>query len=149
MKKFNYASDILVVEDDPHDLELTLRAISKCDPTIRTAVVRDGVEVLEYLFGMNQENNDSINTIPRLILMDLKLPRLNGLEVIKKIKSHRRTGIIPIIVFSSSTQEEDILTAFQNGANSYISKPVKYEEYSQLVISLANYWLRQNQNIFH
>lgn len=148
MKKFNYATDILVVEDDPHDLELTLRAITKCDATIRTAVARDGVAVFEYLFGSDLENNESVKAIPRLIMMDLKLPRVNGLEMINKIKSHEKTKTVPIVVFSSSTQEEDILTAYQYGANSYISKPVKYEEYSQIVMNLANYWLRQNQHIF-
>ncbi|HAP35226.1 MAG TPA: two-component system response regulator [Bacteroidetes bacterium] len=148
MKKNIYSTGILVVEDDPHDLELTLRSISKCDPGIQTTIARDGVEALEYLFGSNSNDNESQKNIPRLIIMDLKLPKVSGLEVIKKIKSHNAARTIPIVVFSSSTQEEDILAAYRNGANSYLSKPVKYEEYSQIIVSATNYWLKQNQFSF-
>lgn len=148
MKKFSYSTDIVVVEDDTHDLELTLRAIAKCDGSIRTEIARDGLEVLEYIFGSQSEGDGTIVHIPRLILMDLKLPKVSGLEVIKKIKSHERARLIPIVVFSSSTQEEDILTACRNGANSYLSKPVKYEEYAHVLISMAEYWLQQHQFVF-
>jgi two-component system response regulator len=148
MQKIIYSTGILVVEDDPHDLELTLRSISKCDPGIQTTIARNGVEALEYLFGPNAEAIELLKNIPRLIIMDLKLPKVNGLEVIKRIKCHQTARTIPIVVFSSSTQEEDILTAYRNGANSYLSKPVKYEEYSQIIISATNYWLKQNQFYF-
>lgn len=148
MQKIIYSTGILVVEDDPHDLELTLRSISKCDPGIQTTIARDGVEALEYIFGPNAEPIELLKKIPRLIIMDLKLPKVNGLEVIKRIKSHQTARTIQIVVFSSSTQEEDILMAYRNGANSYLSKPVKYEEYSLIIVSATNYWLKQNQFSF-
>ena len=139
--------DILLVEDDPHDLELTLRALKSTGTHYNTVSVRDGVEALDYLFVDGKAVFESIHDLPRLMLVDLKLPRVTGLELIKTVKEHSVLNIIPIVVFSSSNQEQDIVTAYKNGANSYIIKPVRFENYSNIIASITTYWLSVNRFI--
>ena len=139
--------DILLVEDDPHDLELTLRALKSSGAQHNIVSVRDGVEALDYLFVDGKAVFESIHDLPRVMLVDLKLPRVTGLELIKTVKEHTVLSIIPIVVFSSSNQEQDIVTAYKNGANSYVIKPVRFENYSSVIASITSYWLSVNRFI--
>lgn len=121
--------EILLVEDNPYDSELTLRALSKHNLANKVHVVKDGAEALEYIFatGTGTYAERDINDKPKVILLDLKLPKIDGLEVLKKVKSDKQTKIIPVIVLTSSTEERDFIESYELGVNSYIVKPVRGE----------------------
>ena len=139
------AIDILILEDDSNDLELTMRSLKKKYPAASIVATTDGVETLDYLFSEGVSRIQQPSDFPRLMLVDLKVPKVNGMEVIKTIKSHAVLSIIPIVVFSSSNQEEDIVLAYRNGANAYVVKPVQFVKYQEALHHIADFWLDQNR----
>jgi CheY-like chemotaxis protein len=136
--------EILLVEDNPNDVELTLRALKRNNLTNRVHVVKDGAEALEYLFGAGAYVNRDVNHHPRVILLDLKLPKVDGLEVLRQIKSDERTKMIPVVVLTSSKEERDLVESYKLGANSYIAKPVNFDSFVKAVAELGMYWLLLN-----
>jgi two-component system, response regulator len=137
--------EILLVEDNPNDVELTLRALKKNNLTNKVHVVKDGAEALEYIFATGAYASRDINCIPKVILLDLKLPKVDGLEVLRQIKSNERTKLIPVVVLTSSKEERDLIESYRLGANSYITKPVGFESFVKAVSELGLYWLLLNQ----
>jgi CheY-like chemotaxis protein len=137
--------EILLVEDNPNDVELTLRALKKNNLTNPIQVVRDGEEALEFIFGEGQFNGRDVNHHPKVILLDLKLPKVDGLEVLKRIKADPRTRMIPVVVLTSSREERDIIESYKLGVNSYIRKPVDFEQFTEAVRTLGLYWLLLNE----
>ena len=135
---------ILLVEDNPKDEALTLRALKR--QTIQNSVVvaRDGVEALEYLLGASNETK-AMAALPELVLLDLKLPKLDGLEVLRRIRSSERTRLLPVVILTSSAEERDILEGYRLGTNSYVRKPVDFVEFTEAVRQLGLYWLLLNQ----
>lgn len=125
--------DILLVDDNPADVELTLRGLKKHNLTNRVFVVKDGAEALEYIFAAGVYADRNIKEIPKLILLDLKLPKVDGLEVLRKIKSQEKTKLIPVVVLTSSKEEKDIIESYKLGVNSYIVKPVDFDKFVQAV----------------
>ncbi len=136
---------ILLVEDNPDDEALTLRAFRKSNIVNQIIVARDGVEALDYLFstGMHQDRDEDLS--PQIILLDLNLPKVNGLEVLQKIRTHEKTRLIPVIILTSSNEERDIVESYGLGANSYIRKPVDFEQFVNAVQQLGLYWLVLNE----
>lgn len=137
--------DILLVEDNPNDVELTLRALKKCDASNCIEVVRDGAEALEFIFCTDRYRGRRIEDRPRLILLDLKLPLVDGLELLQIVKADEWTRSIPTVVFTSSRQKRDLYESYRLGANSYIVKPVDFEQFSEAVRSLEHYWVTLNE----
>ncbi|MFZ2098029.1 MAG: response regulator [Anaerolineales bacterium] len=137
--------EILLVEDDPNDVELTLRAFKKNKLTNRIHVVRDGAEALEFLFGSGNSAERNLNNPPKVILLDLKLPKVDGMEVLRRIKSDERTRSIPVVVLTSSGEQRDIVESYRLGVNSYITKPVDFKKFTETVRQLGLYWLLLNQ----
>jgi two-component system response regulator len=137
--------DILLIEDNPEDVEITLRAFQKHRIATKVHVVRDGEEALECLFctGRYAERSPCTNT--RLILLDLKLPKVDGLEILQKCKSDPRTKHIPVVVLTSSREEEDLEKSYDYGVNSYVVKPVDFPQFSDAVRQLGLYWMMLNQ----
>jgi len=133
-------ADILLVEDNPNDIKLTLHAFKTANLANTVHVARDGVEALEFLFGAT-EPDEQVPDKPKLILLDLKLPRLNGHEVLKRIKGDPRTSGIPVVMLTSSSEEKDVMQTYQVGANSYIIKPVDFEQFTESVRDIGKYWL--------
>jgi len=129
--------EILLVEDSDDDAELTIRAIKSNKIANRIELVRDGVEAIAYL--------DSERPLPRLVLLDLKLPRMNGLDVLRKIRSNPRTRVLPVVVLTSSREEPDIASAYELGVNSYIVKPVEFEDFVKAVTNAGLYWMLLNE----
>ncbi len=136
---------ILLVEDNPQDLELALRALQKAKVSNHIEVVRDGAEALEFIFGEGAYAGRKISDGPKVILLDLKLPKVDGLEVLKRIKSDPRTKMIPVVVLTSSKEQRDVVESYQLGVNSYIVKPVNFERFAEAVRDLGFYWLLLNQ----
>lgn len=139
------AVELLLVEDDPRDLELTLRALKKANLTNRIEVARDGAEALEFVFCEGKHASRRITDVPRMILLDLKLPKVEGLEVLRRIKGDVRTRAIPVVVLTSSKEQRDVIESYQLGVNSYIVKPVNFERFTEAVRELGFYWLLLNQ----
>jgi len=137
--------EILLVEDNPNDVELTLRALKKHNITNKVHVVKDGAEALEYIFTTGTYAGRDINHFPKVILLDLKLPKVDGLEVLRRVKSDERTKLIPVVVLTSSKEERDLVESYRLGANSYIAKPVDFESFVKAVSELGLYWLLLNQ----
>jgi CheY-like chemotaxis protein len=137
--------EILLVEDNPNDVELTLRALKKNNLTNKVHVVKDGAEALEYIFANGAYAHRKIEHHPRVILLDLKLPKVDGLEVLRQIKSDERTKVIPVVVLTSSKEERDLVESYKLGANSYIAKPVDFDSFVKAVAELGLYWLLLNQ----
>ena len=137
--------EILLVEDNHSDMELTLHALKKNNLTNHIQVVRDGAEALEFLFGSGAYAGREVNHTPKVILLDLKLPKVDGLEVLRRIKSDERTRLIPVVVLTSSREERDIVESYRLGVNSYIAKPVDFEQFTEAVRQLGLYWLLLNQ----
>ena len=138
--------EILLVEDNPNDEELTLRALRKHNLANRVHVVRDGAEALEFIFATGVYNNRKVENGPKVVLLDLKLPKVDGLEVLRRIKSDERTKVIPVVVLTSSKEERDIVESYKLGVNSYIVKPVDFDKFIQAVTQLGFYWLLLNQS---
>ncbi|MGE0645867.1 MAG: response regulator [Nitrospira sp.] len=137
--------EILLVEDNPDDLELTLRALRKNKITNRIAVVHDGAEALEYLFATDRYAHLAHSNLPKVVLLDLKLPLVSGIEVLRRCKADDRTRSIPIVVLTSSREEPDIQSCYSLGVNSYIVKPVDFEQFIDAVRQLGLYWLLLNE----
>ena len=137
--------EILLVEDNPNDVELALHALKKNNLTNRINVVRDGAEALEFLFASGEYAGRDVNPTPKIILLDLKLPKVDGLEVLRRIKADQRTHSIPVVVLTSSREERYIVESYRLGVNSYITKPVDFEQFTEAVRQLGLYWLLLNQ----
>lgn len=136
---------ILLVEDNPDDEALTLRALHKNAVQNEVVVARDGVEALDYLFGTGSHAGRDLSVQPQVILLDLKLPRVDGLEVLEKIRADERTRMLAVVVLTSSKQEEDIARSYARGANSYVRKPVDFTEFIGAVKTLGLFWLLVNE----
>ena len=136
---------ILLVEDNPDDELLMLRALAKNDVTGGVIVAHDGVEALDYLFASGAHAERDAESMPRLILLDLQLPRLNGLEVLERVRSDERTRLLPVVILTSSNERQDMLKGYGLGANSYVRKPVDFGEFIGTVEQLKRYWLTLNE----
>jgi len=138
---------ILLVEDNPDDEALTLRAFRKSNVANKVLVVRDGVEALEYLFREGQYAGNHDNESPAVILLDLKLPKLDGIQVLRRLRADPRTRHTPVVILTSSREERDIVNAYELRANSYIRKPVNFEQFAQAVREIGLYWLVLNESV--
>jgi two-component system, response regulator len=136
---------ILLVEDNARDEALTLRALKKSNIVNEVVVARDGVEALDYLFATGNHAGRDLDTMPKLIMLDLKLPKVNGLQVLERIRHDERTRRLPVVVFTSSNEEEDLIHSYNLGANSYVRKPVDFEQFLEATKQLGLYWLVLNQ----
>jgi len=141
--------EVLLVEDNPNDEELTLYALRKNNIANQIQVARDGAEALEYLFCTGAFADRQPNNLPKIILLDLKLPKVDGLEVLEKIRADARTRTIPVVVLTSSQEERDIVESYQLGVNSYIVKPVDFEQFNEAVRHMGLYWILLNKTPFH
>lgn len=144
MEDFN-AIEILLVEDNPRDAELTLRALKKNNLANNILIAEDGAEALDFFFCRGKYKRRSITNPPKVVLLDLKLPKVNGLEVLRAVKMDKRTSHIPIVIVTSSRQEPDMKEAYNLGANSYVVKPVDFEQFISAMSSLGLYWLLVNE----
>ena len=140
---------ILLVEDNPDDEELTLLAFKESNVLNEVVVARDGAEALDYLFGTGKYAGRDASRPPQLILLDLKLPKLGGLEVLEHMRADPRTSLIPVVILTSSSEEEDILASYRLGANSYVRKPVDFHHFADSVKQLGMYWLLLNETPPH
>jgi two-component system, response regulator len=138
---------ILIVEDNPDDEMLTLRAFRKSGLQNDIVVTRDGAEALDYLFGTGAYAGRDAKDVPHLVLLDLKLPKVDGLEVLERIRSDPRTKLLPVVVLTSSTEQEDLVKSYTLGANSYVRKPVDFNQFLQAIQQLGLYWLVLNQSL--
>ena len=136
---------ILLVEDNPNDIKLALHAFKMHNLANHVHVVRDGEEALEFIFGTKRYAGRDVASGPKLILLDLKLPRVDGIEVLRKIKADERTYMTPVVVMTSSNEERDIVESYQLGVNSYIRKPVDFKQFTEAVRQLGYYWLLLNE----
>ena len=139
------AVDILLVEDNPQDAELTIRALKKSNLANRLITVEDGAEALDFLFCRGKYATRDNGRPPRVVLLDLKLPKVSGLEVLRALKQDEKTRSIPVVIVTSSREDPDIKTAYALGANSYVVKPVDFDAFAEAVSSLGLYWLLVNQ----
>ncbi len=134
---------ILLVEDNPDDVDLTLRALRKNNITNEIKVVHDGVEALDCLFGTGTYKDRRM--VPAVVLLDLKLPKVDGLEVLQKLRAKEETKLIPVVILTSSKEEQDLINGYKYGCNSYIRKPVEFDEFTRAVKDLGLYWLLLNE----
>lgn len=137
--------EILLVEDNPNDAELAIRALKKNKIANNVEHVIDGEVALDFLFARNEYSERNMNNVPRLILLDLKLPKIDGLEVLREIKGNPITKVIPVVVLTSSKEEKDLIESYNLGVNSYIVKPVDFDKFIEAVRDLGMYWLILNQ----
>ena len=137
---------ILLVEDNPDDVELTLRALKQNNIKNEIVVARDGSEALDYLFGKGVYANRDMSVTPQVVLLDLKLPKVDGLEVLKRIRSDAKTRLLPVVILTSSKEEQDLINGYKIGANSYIRKPVDFNQFAEAVRQLGLYWLILNES---
>jgi two-component system response regulator len=139
-------ADILLVEDNPRDTELTIRALNRHNITNRFIVLEDGAEALDFIFCRGKYTDRVITNHPKVILLDLKLPKIDGLEVLKAIKSDKRTKMIPVVIVTSSNQDLDMKRAYEYDANGYMVKPVDFNKFIEAMSHLVLYWLLVNQS---
>ena len=137
---------ILVVEDNPDHLELTLLTLQENGIRNQIAVAHDGVEALDYLFGEGKHAGRDTTQQPEVVLLDLKLPKLTGLEVLQRMRADPRTAYVPVVMLTSSSEEEDIIASYRNGANSFVRKPVDFGEFTEKLRQLQVYWLLVNES---
>jgi two-component system response regulator len=137
---------ILLVEDNPDDEELTLRALRKNNIQNDVFVAHDGAEALDYLFGTGSFTGRDVSKMPSVTLLDLKLPKIDGLEVLKRIRADERTKLLPVVILTSSKEEQDLISGYALGANSYIRKPVDFSQFIEAVRQLGLYWLLLNES---
>ena len=136
---------ILLVEDNPSDVGLTRRALERSHVTNELVVVEDGQDALDYLFGSGAHAGRDASDLPALVLLDLKLPRVAGLEVLRRIRADERTRRLPVVILTSSTEEKDVAAGYDNGGNSYIRKPVDFEQFASAIQQAGLYWLVLNE----
>ncbi|MCK9409537.1 MAG: response regulator [Bacteriovoracaceae bacterium] len=136
---------ILLVEDNPDDIELTLRALKKSKIMNEVTVAHDGAEALDYLFGTGEYMNRDLSIMPTVILLDIKLPKIDGLEVLRRIRNHPRTRLLPVVILTSSKEDQDLLHGYSLGVNSYVRKPVDFTQFAEAVSNLGLYWLLLNE----
>ena len=141
------AVEILLVEDNPRDAELTIRALKKKNLANNLFHVEDGAEALDFLFARGKYEGRDINNAPKVVLLDLKLPRINGLEVLSAMRADERTQTIPVVIVTSSAEDPDVKTAYQLGANSYVIKPVQFDSFMEAMTKLGVYWLMVNHPV--
>jgi two-component system response regulator len=137
---------ILLVEDNPDDEELTLRALRKVRIANEIVVVRNGQDAVDFLLGTGAHSGRGLDEQPAVVLLDLKLPMLNGVDVLRRVRANPRTRLIPIVVLTSSSEEEDMLRSYESGANSYVRKPVDFTAFSEAVSRLGAYWVLLNEH---
>lgn len=138
---------ILVVEDNPDDEALMIRALKKNGIANEIVVAHDGVEALDYLFGEGQYAGRDVEDVPELILLDLKLPKIDGLDVLKRLREDDRTKYVPVVVLTTSSEQRDIVESYNLGANSYVTKPVDFREFMEATRQLGTYWLLLNRSV--
>jgi two-component system response regulator len=136
---------ILLVEDNPDDEALTLRALKKNNILNQVVVARDGAEALDYLFGTGKYSGRDLNLVPQVVLLDLKLPKVDGLEVLRQLRADERTKLLPVVILTSSNEEQDRYRGYDLGANSYVRKPVDFNKFIEAVRQLGLYWLVLNE----
>jgi two-component system response regulator len=136
---------ILLVEDNPDDEKLTVRALKKNNIVNDVTIARDGVEALDYLFGTGAHAGRDTKSLPAIVLLDLKLPKLDGHEVLRRIRADERTKRLPVVILTSSKEEQDLMNGYNGGANSYIRKPVDFTQFTEVVRQLGLYWLVLNE----
>lgn len=136
---------ILLIEDNPDDEALTLRAFKKNNILNDVVVAHDGVEALDFLFGTGTYAGRDVRDTPQMILLDLKLPKIDGLEVLRRIRAEARTRLLPVVILTSSKEEQDLISGYSLGANSYIRKPVDFAQFSEAIRQLGLYWLVLNE----
>lgn len=139
------AVEILLVEDNPTDAELCIRALKKNNLANRLVWVKDGAEALDFIFATGKYAGRDMAEVPRVILLDLRLPKVDGIEVLRKVKSEEMTKTIPVVVLTSSKEDRDVVESYKYGVNSYISKPVEFDEFADTVTHLGMYWLLLNR----
>jgi two-component system response regulator len=139
--------EILIVEDDPNDAELIMRVLRKHNLANKFTLLKDGAEALDFIFGQGSFSGKIDNGSPKVILLDLKLPKVNGIEVLRKLKSDDRTKKIPVVVLTSSREDRDLKDAYNLGVNSYVTKPIKFDEFAKVVANLGMYWLLLNKSL--
>ena len=137
---------ILLVEDNPADEALTLRAFKKINQSVQISVVRDGAEAVDFIFCKGVYKDRDPRALPQLILMDMNLPKLSGIEVLRRIRANERTQLLPVIMLTSSREEQDLIESYRSGANSYVRKPIDYQEFLEAVRQLSLYWLILNES---
>ncbi|MFA6270958.1 MAG: response regulator [Candidatus Paceibacterota bacterium] len=136
---------ILLVEDNPDDVDLTLRALKKNNIKNEIVVAGDGVEALDYLFGTGKYSGRDLMMMPTIILLDLKLPKIDGLEVLRRLRANKLTKLLPVVILTSSSEEQDIINGYSLGVNSYVRKPVDFNQFAEAVSQLGLYWLLLNE----
>ena len=139
--------EILLVEDNPHDAELTIRALKKANLANQLIHVSDGAEALDFLFARGMYADRNVSNRPKVILLDIKMPKVDGIEVLRQLKANDATRTIPVVIMTSSKEEQDIFTSYDLGVNSYVVKPVDFEGFAKAVSELGFYWLITNQGI--
>lgn len=136
--------DILLIEDSPSDAEMTIRALGKINLDNNLVHLEDGAEAIDFIFAQGAYS-ESVYKIPKVVILDLNMPKINGIDVLQKIRSDERTKNIPVVVLTSSKEDSDLKTCYEKGVNSYIVKPVEFKEFTQTVSSMGHYWVRLNQ----
>jgi two-component system, response regulator len=136
---------ILIVEDNPDDEEMTIKSLSHAGITNDVQVVRDGVEALDFLFGTGKFAGRDTARMPTVVLLDLKLPKLNGIDVLTRMRQHDLTRTIPVVILTSSSEDEDMVKSYNSGANSYVRKPVVFGDFAKVVSQLGLYWMLLNE----
>ncbi|OGG54300.1 MAG: two-component system response regulator [Candidatus Handelsmanbacteria bacterium RIFCSPLOWO2_12_FULL_64_10] len=137
--------EILLVEDNPRDVELTLRALKRHNLGNRVVTAKDGAEALDFLFARGDFAGRSDESQPKVVFLDLKMPKIDGLEVLRQIRSNERTKTLPVVVMTSSREEQDIVEAYKLGVNSYVVKPMEFEQFAKTIAELGYYWVATNQ----
>lgn len=139
--------EILLVEDNPHDAEMTIRALKKANLANQLIHLKDGAAALDFIFSKGEFADRKIEDQPKVILLDIKMPKVDGIEVLRQIKANEATKTIPVVIMTSSKEEQDIITSYNLGVNSYVVKPVDFEGFAKAVSELGFYWLITNQGI--